>query len=433
MNIYNEDDYEHNNEYYDNQPKVDNPRENTEENSFRHGLLFGAIFSLAIFAVLLIVLSITGNLTFKKPSKVAEGEISLDYNAVNEKLQKLLKKIDSDFLFEADVEMLENHIYKGLMAGLDDPYSVYYTAEEYADMNQSTNGNYVGIGVSVTQDPSTMEIVIASVFDDSPAKESGFMMDDIIVAVGELDVTGMDMSEVVTYIKGEEGTKVVVKVYRPSIKDYVEMTVERRKVEMTTVSHKMLEDDIGYILITEFAGVTPAQFNKAIEALEKEGAKALILDVRSNPGGLLTSVVSMLDKILPEGRLVSTETKKGKESEYFSDEKCIGLPIAVLINGYSASASEIFAGAIKDYEWGTIIGVTTYGKGIVQNIIPFKDGSAIKLTISNYFTPKGESIHKVGVSPDIEVKLNAQPNAKEPYNGDNQLQKAVEVLQEKLQ
>lgn len=255
---------------------------------------------------------------------------------------------------------------------------------------------------------------------------------DILAQVKDLDISDMELAEVVTHIKGEEGSAVHLRLIREGEADYVEMDVERRQIEVPTVQYQMLEGDIGFIQISEFAESTPEQFEEAITEMQGNGMKSMIVDLRDNPGGVLQSVCTMLDDILPEGLVVYTEDKYGNRSDYKSDKECMDIPMAVLINENSASASEIFAGAVKDYGYGTLIGTKSFGKGIVQTIIPLEDGSAVKVTMAKYFTPKGNYIHEVGIAPDIELEYKYLEESDETYNPmhDNQVQKAIEVLQQ---
>jgi carboxyl-terminal processing protease len=240
---------------------------------------------------------------------------------------------------------------------------------------------------------------------------------------------------VVSKIKGKEGTKVNITIYREGVAEPIDFTIVRQKINIPTIEFEMLEDSIGYIQIVEFDEITISQFNNAIKSLEKEGMKGLIVDVRNNPGGLLDSVVNILDRLLPKGLIVYTEDKnKNREEEHAKKSDKFTKPLAVLINGNSASASEIFAGALQDYEKATIIGTTSYGKGIVQRVIPLTDGTAVKLTISKYFTPKGRNIHGTGIVPDIEIELDEELKqlVTIPHDKDNQLQKAIEVIKEQI-
>ncbi|MBO5088127.1 MAG: S41 family peptidase [Lachnospiraceae bacterium] len=351
----------------------------------------------------------------------------------NEKLERIEDLIDDNFYFEDDDEAKQDGIIRGYMDSLDDPYSVYYTAEEYADFMEDADGEYVGVGVQVSQDIETKVITVTKVFD-GPAKEAGIQNEDVLTKVNGEDITTQDINAVVDKIKGEEGTEVTVTVYRASDKKEHDFTMKRRKVENPTVEYKMLDNNIGYIQISSFAEVTAEQFVEGIINLDTSGMEGLIIDLRDNGGGLLDIAVAMLDYMLPEGKIVYTEDKDGNvTSEYTStDEYQFNKPLVVLVNGYSASASEIFAGAIKDYGIGTIIGETTYGKGIVQRMFPLDDGSAIKLTIAKYFTPKGNDIHKIGIEPDVEVELDADAYRESDGEKDNQLDAAIECIMQKL-
>ncbi len=354
--------------------------------------------------------------------------------AVQSKLDVLEKYVQSGFLFDIDEEQQANGVYKGYVAALNDPYSEYYTKEEFEAMNESISGTYYGIGVMITRDEEG-RVSVVRVFENCPGAEAGILPNDYIVKVGDVEVTGMDLNEVVSYIKGEEGSTVHITVFRESDNEYHEMDVERRNVENPTVEHEMLDNKVGYLQITEFDEVTVSQFQEAIKDLESQGMEGLIVDVRSNPGGLLSSVVEILQGILPEGTIVYTQDKNGEGETYTSEGKSpFTKPMAVLINGNSASAAEIFSGAIKDYKVGTLIGTTTFGKGIVQTVLPLSDGSALKMTVSRYYTPSGICIHGTGIAPDIEVTLDEalQRQITIEKSQDTQLQKAIEVITDQI-
>ena len=351
----------------------------------------------------------------------------------NDKLETIEGLIDKNFYFEDDEQSKQDGIIKGYMEGLDDPYSVYYTQEEYASFLEDTEGEYVGVGVQVSQDADTKTITVVKVFD-GPAGEAGIEAEDIITEVNGEDISDQDIDTVVDKIRGEEGTEVTITVYRSSDGEDHEFTMPRRKVENPTVEYKMLADNIGYIEVSSFYEVTGQQYIDAVEDLNAQGMEGLIVDLRGNGGGLLEIAVDMLDYMLPAGKIVYTEDKDGNvTSEYKStDDEQFTKPLAILVNGYSASASEIFAGAIKDYGIGTLVGTNTFGKGIVQRVFPLEDGSAVKLTIAKYFTPNGNDIHKVGIKPDIEVELDRDAYKESKGEKDNQLQAAVDNILEKL-
>ena len=350
------------------------------------------------------------------------------------KIDELMSYIDLYYNDDYDEEDVRNAIYAGALEGLGDPYSVYYTADEYKDMQINTSGNYYGIGAALSQDAKTKEVTISKVYEGTPAEDAGLKDGDQIVKVNDTVSTSEELSNLVQEIRGEEGTTVHLKVYRSSNDKTFEVDVERKNVELPSITSKLLDGGIGYIQISEFQSKTAEQFQTALADLQKQGMKSLIVDVRSNPGGLITAVSNILDQILPEGTVVYTEDKYGKREDYTSDSNCLDCPIAVLVNENSASASEIFAGAIKDYNYGTLIGTKTFGKGIVQTVFPLEDGDAIKLTTAKYYTPKGNYIHGVGIEPDIELayEYSGPEDAAYDMKYDNQLQKAIEVLTKEM-
>lgn len=357
--------------------------------------------------------------------------INLTGEEVQGKLTEIETLMNNYYLDELDFQEIETWLYKGAVAGLGDPYAAYYTEEEYQSMLDTTNGSYCGIGVEISQNISTGIVTIARVFEGGPAEKAGLLPGDILYKVGDMEVTGEDLTMIVSQIKGKEHTTVEVSVVRDGEDDYLEFQVERETIEIQTVESAMLEGQIGYISISSFDDVTSDQFIQALDELERQGIKGLIVDLRDNGGGLVSSVCKILDRLLPEGLIVYTEDKYGNREEESSDaEHYFDKPMAVLVNGNSASASEIFAGAIKDYGIGTLVGTKTYGKGIVQKIYPLNDGTAVKLTVSKYYTPKGNNIHGIGIEPDVEIELDEALEKKVVVSKeeDNQLQKARELL-----
>lgn len=349
---------------------------------------------------------------------------------VEKKIGEIAGLIDQYYYDDIDEEALVEGMYAGMVEGLGDPYSAYYTAEDYKSLTESTSGVYYGIGAVLTQNINTKVVTILHVYPGTPAEEAGVKDGDMIVKVGEIEGDSMELSELVTHIKGEEGTTVHLELLREGEEGHVELDVVRRQIEVPTVQHQMLEGNVGFVQVSEFSESTPEQFEAAIQELQGQGMASVIVDLRDNPGGVLQSVCKMLDLFLPEGVLVYTEDKYGNRTDFKSDKNCMDIPMAVLINGNSASASEIFAGAIKDYQYGTLIGTTSFGKGIVQTIVPMDDGSAVKVTMAKYFTPNGNYIHDVGISPDIELEYEYQGEKGEAYNPmhDNQVLKALEAL-----
>lgn len=346
------------------------------------------------------------------------------------KLEQLKSLINENYLGEVDEEALEDGIYEGYISGLDDPYSVYYDEENTQALIETTQGEYDGIGAVLTQNLDTGVITLVRIYKGSPAMKAGLKDNDILYKVEGEEVTGEDLSEVVTHIKGEKGTEVELTVLRGKDNKEVTVTAVRDTIQAETVEYKMLEDKIGYISVSEFDSVTYDQYVKALDALEKQGMEGLVVDLRNNPGGNLSTVCEMLDLMLPEGLIVYTEDKDGNKEEMTSDEEHqFEDPMIVLVNGNSASASEIYAGAIQDYGIGKIVGTQTYGKGVVQQIFDLKDGTCLKLTISEYFTPKGRSINGKGITPNVKVEYQADEDDAE---ADNQLDKAVEVLKKDM-
>ena len=403
-----------------------------EENSksFWKGLVAG----LGV-ALLVSVLAFTSVKVFQVAgiigSMAKDGEQeSVANEGTMEKLTVLEDTIREYFWQDVTEQDLEEGVYKGILEALDDPYSVYYTNEELLALQEQTEGIYYGIGAYISQKTDAGYVQISKVMKDTPAEESGFLQGDYIYMVNGEDMLDQDSTYVVSKIKGEEGTTVTVTVLREGVADPIDIVVERRKIESPTVEYEMLDNGMAYIQIVEFDLVTTSQFETAYKQAKQDGMKGLIIDLRSNPGGNLSTVCDIARMLLPKGLIVYTEDKYGERVEYTCDgSQEIEVPLVVLTDGYSASASEILAGAIKDYGIGTLVGTTTYGKGIVQKVINLSDGSAVKLTVSTYYTPNGNNIHKIGVAPDIEVEFDAE----QYVNGvDNQLEKAKEVLAEKM-
>lgn len=365
----------------------------------------------------------------KGASKVKNTKL-LDQDTVD-KVDELTNYMDLYYYEDYDVQDVQDGLLEGVVSGLGDKYSAYYTAEEYKEQQLSTSGTYYGIGAALAQDKDTMQVTIIKIYEGTPSEEAGLKKDDVIVSADGTDATSMELTDFVKLIRGEEGTTVHLEIYRPSTEETLEFDVERKNVELPSVSSQMLENNIGYIQISEFQSKTAEQFESALSSLKDQGAQSLIVDVRGNGGGLVDSVVAILDDILPEGTVVYTEDKYGNRQDYTSSgDTYLDMPIAVLVDQNSASASEIFAGAIKDYNYGTLIGTKTFGKGIVQTVFSLPEGDAIKITTAKYFTPDGNYIHGVGIEPDIELEYQFMGGENDEYSVDldNQIQKAIEVL-----
>ncbi len=419
---------------YHKRPVAPSKKEKKKKNrSYMYGIMTGIWISIILFAAGNLIGWLVGRsaLPVGNSSIISSSKEDVVTADTTRKMMAIEDVIHKFYLEEADTETLENGIYSGMIASLGDPYSTYYSVEELEEMEQDVEGIYYGIGAYVGIDTATQLPVISGVIEGTPAQEAELRDGDLIYMVDETLTQGMDTSDVVALIKGEENTTVHLTLIREGEDDYVEIDVTRRKVESPTVNHEMLENNIAYIQITEFDQVTIDQFTEALAVCKGSGMEGLILDLRSNPGGSLTAVCEIARKILPKGLIVYTEDKYGEREELTCDgENELQVPMVVLINDYSASASEILAGAIQDYEKGILMGTQTYGKGIVQRIISLSDGSAVKLTISNYFTPKGRNIHKVGVEPDVVVEFDGDAYYNEGF--DNQLEEAKTYMKEQL-
>ena len=343
--------------------------------------------------------------------------------------------IEGSYYEDVDTSKLIEGAITGMADSLNDPYTVYYTKQqmEWFEDRQKPEDEYVGIGLQIMLDKNGI-ITGLEPFDNSPAKEAGIRQGDKILKVDGKDITGLkDESLVASMIKGQENTSVVLTIYRESEDKTFDLTVTRRKINaILNIRSEMLDNDVAYIKLKLFDTDISKNFISQLDSLLKQGAKYLIIDVRDNPGGSYTEVVDLADRILPEGLIVYTEDKQKKKVEQISDSTGLDIPIVVLTNGNSASASEILAGALKDHKKATLVGTTTFGKGLVQTIHKFDDGSAIKVTIARYFTPNGICIQGEGIKPDVEVKIDEKysdtPISALPFKDDAQLQKALEIL-----
>ena len=370
----------------------------------------------------------------EKSGKVSGAAI--DWNKVTDKEEEIYNTIDEYYLNGIDNDKMKDGIYKGMVDSLGDPYTVYYNSEEYKQFTSSSSGTYSGIGVAVSQNVTTGAITIVKTFKKGSGEKEGMKPGDVIYKVEGKKIEGLELSKVVSMIKGKEGTFVKVTVLRDGKE--IEFNLERKKLEVDTVNYRMEDRSgkkIGYISVSEFDEVTASQFKSAISELSKEGMEGLVIDLRDNPGGLLDVTCEMLDRMIKKGLLVYTVDKYGKRvDEDATDSDSFDKPVAILVNGNSASASEVFSGAMKDYKAATLVGTKTFGKGIVQSIVPFEDGTAMKVTVSKYYTPNGVNIHGTGIEPDVVVELSkdATKNGKYDRKYDNQLDKALDVVVDKL-
>ena len=356
---------------------------------------------------------------------------------VNVKKYREVYNILRKYFYE---EVDENVLLEGSIAGmansLQDPYTVYFTKEQMELFMERSRGSYVGIGVTVNM-PEDGILTVVEPFEDSPAIEAGMKMGDKIVKVDGEDVTTIrDSDMIVSMIKGEENTTVEITVYRPSEEKYIDFEIMRKTIKIVNVTSEMLENNIGYIRISMFDSECAHYFGMHLNQLIDKGMEGLIIDVRDNPGGDFDEVVAIANRLVPEGLIVYIEDRAGNRTERTSDKTQLDKPIAILINEYSASASEILAGAIKDHKKGTLIGQKTFGKGLVQNVIQLDDGAGLKLTTATYFTPLGINIHKKGIEPHMEVELDEEsrflPVSQLPKEEDKQLQEAIKVIKGQL-
>lgn len=345
--------------------------------------------------------------------------------------------LENEYYKEVDFREAFSMAIKGLSAGLDDPYTAYYTPEEMKDYLEGVSGNYVGIGVSVHMDENFL-LNVADVFANSPAKEAGIKKNDKIIKVDDEDVTAIREADlIVKKIKGEPNTKVKITIYRPDENRQIDLELERRYINISWIASDILDNKIGYIHIKQFDDDISKDFEQHLNALMSKGIKGLVIDLRDNPGGSYYQVIRIADRIVPKGLVVYTEDRGKNRHEQYSDERELEIPLSILINEYSASASEILAACVQDYGKGTLVGTKTFGKGLVQEIdMNFANGGGFKYTKARYFAPSGRSIHGEGVIPDIEVELNEEfktiPIEDIPHERDTQLKVAIEEVMKKI-
>lgn len=409
------------------------PPRKKKSQGFASGMIIGAVS--AFMAVILLILSVSAVCIAKGYIHIGvNGDVYIQSDAVTAsdgigsevegKLNAIDSVLESFYFGDVDDETAKDNIYKAYLSSYGDKYTMYYTADEYKALKESTNGKFYGIG-AVCQLSGEGGVLLVDVYDNGAGYQAGLRSGDRVVNVDGRDITDMELSSAVALIKGDKGTSVTLEVIRGT--ERLTFSAVRDAVEAKTVSYTLLDNNIGYLSISQFEEVTTKQFKAAVEDLQSQGMKGLVIDIRNNPGGLLDTVVGMLKYMLPDGLIVYTEDKQGNRKEYKGqDNDEFNLPLAVIVNGNSASASEIFAGAIQDYGKGTIIGTQTYGKGIVQTVKPLTDGSAIKFTIAKYFTPKGQDIHGKGVTPDMVVEYDTDADV------DTQLDAAIKNVEAQI-
>lgn len=414
--------------------QLQNNQNRKKDSHFLAGFLSGLVLAVLILGSVYIgrqVYNLYRYAHVKETSVSANDSGEIISADTNRKMKVIEDTIKQYYLDDVDSEKLQNGLYYGMVESLEDPYSTYYSQSDLEKMKQDTEGIYYGIGAYVGIDKTSQMCAISGVIEGTPAQEAGLRDGDIIYKVDGTATQGMETTDVVSLIKGDEGTTVHLTIVREDANDFLEIDVTRRKIETPTVKYEMKDNGIAYIQITEFDEVTTDQFTEALAVCKGSDMKGLVLDLRSNPGGSLSVVCDIARKLLPKGLIVYTEDKYGEREEYSCDgTNELTIPMVVLVNGYSASASEILAGAIKDYGIGKLMGTQTFGKGIVQRIISLSDGSALKLTVSKYYTPNGKNIHGIGIEPDEIVEFDSDSY----YNDgvDNQLNAALEYVKGEL-
>lgn len=410
----------------------------------KHSIVILAVVWMLVVvagATMAITMSLMGVSSAGESAQLIDGSVRVsdqEYDIIKRyaRLDDVRNILKTEFYQELDDEQLVLGAVRGMMSATEDAYTFYYTPEEMLSMNEHSSGVYEGVGLVLSAD-SEGYLTVLKIFRDTPAMTSGIRPGDHIVKINGTAVsaeTSKQMDDAIAMIKESKNSKVKVTVLRND--ELTDFDITKAKISISRTDHRMLSGDVGYIAIYEFMGNDVTGFKTALSELKSGGMKALIIDVRSNPGGNLLDVVSICDLLLPKGLIVYTEDRYGRREEYFSDENALGMPLAVLTNGMSASASEILAGAVQDYGAGLIVGEKTFGKGIVQTQIPFRsDGAGMRLTTARYYTPKGRSIHGTGIKPDVVVSQDEnrdQADIELNPEHDAQLMSALELMEQKL-
>lgn len=401
--------------------------------------------SIAILCILLVIGSSGATLLISSLVQLNLGDkvlLSLDsynyYQQLEEeygKVAELKQFIDTNYYKDTKDIAFEDGILKGMFESLKDPYSVYMNEKDFKSFSETTTGEYGGIGLHLWVDKKDYITVVAAM-EGTPAERAGILSGDIILRVGDLDVGAKNYDEAVNHMRGEPGTDVTLIIKREGVQELITKKLTREVIKVKSVKTEVLADSVGYLKLNSFDEDCSIEFNEKLSDLKNKGIKALILDLRQNGGGSLYECNEIADTLLGKQTIVYTQDKKGEKEYYYSDAKKLNLPLIVLVDGGSASASEILTGAIKDTKSGTIVGEKTFGKGIVQSVIELKDKSAVKLTTSQYFTPNGINIHGKGIEPDVVVKAavvkDQKPSQKVDPVNDPQLKKAFELAKEKI-
>ncbi len=398
----------------------------------RKSFISGFVTAVAVMALLMTVyLGATGVINMLDQQGIRTTE--RPYDSPDDKINDIVGYLEENYYEDVEADALLEKAYLGLVDGIGDPYTTYFTKEETVSFFQDINGSYEGIGVVISYGETKDEVIVLSPFEGSPGQRAGLKPGDRILKVDGTDVAGMSLEAVVTMIKGEEGSQVLLTISRDgTVKDY---TIIREVIDIPTVYHEVVDGNIGYLQITGFDSITYEQFMEAMKSLEDSDIEGLIIDLRNNPGGLLHIVGAIADELLPEGLVVYTEDKDGNRQELTSDEeRSYNKPMAILVNGNSASASEILAGAMKDHGKAKIIGTTTFGKGLVQQTFDLDDGSSVKITVARYYTPNGNFINGLGIEPDITVELpdTVEDEFSVERADDTQLERAIEEIRKQI-
>lgn len=410
---------------------MDRDREIDINFDFLRGVIMGAAGCILVLLSALTIAQYAGKINVAAGLKWDENGMSKEAVEIKDKAEILSSYINRFYLNDIDYGKMGDIIYKAMVSGLDDKYAAYYTKDEYKDISEKTKGEFCGIGAYISQGKNDNSLKVAGVVKGGPAEKAGIKKGDIIVEVDGENIQGKDSSYAISKMKGKKGTNVSISVMRKGNKKTITFNIKREVIHDNTVSYKMLDNNIGYISVSAFETVTKKQFKSAVDCLEKKNEKGLIIDLRDNGGGLLDTALDMLDQILPKKLVVYTKDKNGVAEEYYTkDDKEIKIPIVILVNGNSASASEVFCGALRDYGKAKLLGTKTFGKGIVQSSFAFRDGTGLKFTTSKYYTPKGINIHGTGFEPDIKVKSNGKMTAlkESGYKVDNQINAALDYL-----
>ena len=410
---------------------MDRDRETDINFDFLRGVIMGAAGCILVLLSALTIAQYAGKINVAAGLKWDENGMSKEAVEIKDKAEILSSYITRFYLNDIDYGKMGDIIYKAMVSGRDDKYAAYYTKDEYKDISEKTKGEFCGIGAYISQGKNDNSLKVAGVVKGGPAEKAGIKKGDIIVEVDGENIQGKDSSYAVSKMKGKKGTNVSISVVRKGNKKPITFNIKREVIHDNTVSYKMLDNNIGYISVSAFETVTKKQFKSAVDCLEKKNEKGLIIDLRDNGGGLLDTALDMLDHILPKKLVVYTKDKNGVAEEYYTkDDKEIKIPIVILVNGNSASASEVFCGALRDYGKAKLLGTKTFGKGIVQSSFAFRDGTGLKFTTSKYYTPKGINIHGTGFEPDIKVKSNGKMTAlkESGYKVDNQINAALDYL-----